>query len=474
MQEYDIGIFGMGVMGSNLALNIADHGFQAAVYNITPDLTQKMIEMHPHKNIKGFFDLSAFVASLARPRKILMMIPAGKPVDDVIESLSGLLEQGDCLIDGGNSYFKDTIRREHTLKRLGIHYFGMGVSGGETGARKGPALMPGGNKDAYEEIRPIVEAIAARAADGKSCCRYIGADGAGHYVKMVHNGIEYADMQLIAESYLLLKYLGKKTNEELSDIYRAWNEGELNSFLIRITADIFREREQEGFLIDKIVDSAGQKGTGRWTSVEALEEGVNTSIITAACNARVISNLLTERERYAKKIQAPVMPVPEDDFVEDVQRSLYTAKIIAYTQGFSLYRSAGKWYHWDLDLGGIASLFRGGCIIQARFLDKITEAYRKNPDLEALMEDSFFLEKINDNLQSLRRVVSLAASSGLPVPAMMNALAFIDASRSQSLGANLIQAQRDYFGAHTFCRVDREGTFHHEWQHHDGSVQHDG
>lgn len=470
MQGYDIGIYGMGVMGSNLALNIADHGFRVAVYNITPDLTQKIMELHPHKNIKGFFDPSAFVSSLERPRKILMMIPAGKPVDDVIESLSDLLEPGDCLIDGGNSYFKDTIRREQKLKGWGIYYFGMGVSGGENGARKGPALMPGGNKDAYEQIRPIVEAIAARAADGKPCCCYIGEDGSGHFVKMVHNGIEYADMQLIAESYLLLKYLGKKTNEELSDIYNGWNEGELKSFLIRITADIFRERDQNGFLVDKIVDSAGQKGTGRWTSAEALQEGVNTSIITAACNARIMSNLLTEREQYAKKIQAPEMPEPEDDFVEAVQHSLYTAKIIAYTQGFSLYRAAGKRYHWNLDLGKIAALFRSGCIIQANFLDKITEAYQKNPALEALMDDSFFLEKINCNLQSLRRVVALAVASGLPVPGMMNALAFIDASRSQALGANLIQAQRDYFGAHTFCRVDREGVFHHEWQHHDASA----
>lgn len=326
--------------------------------------------------------------------------------------------------------------------------------------------MPGGDRHAYQYIQPIVEAIAAKAADGKPCCHYIGPDGAGHYVKMVHNGIEYADMQLIAESYLLLKYLGKKTNEELASVYYDWNQGELKSFLIGITADIFCERENDDYLVDKIVDSAGQKGTGRWTSIEAMEEGVNTSIITAACNARIMSNLLAEREKYAKMIQPPAMPAADADFAETVRRSLYAAKIIAYTQGFSLYRSASERYHWQLDLGEIASLFRAGCIIQASFLHKITEAYQKNSSLASLLDDAFFLAKINQNLPSLRRVVSLAALSGLPVPGMMNALAFIDASRSRASGANLIQAQRDYFGAHTFQRIDQEGIFHHEWQHH--------
>lgn len=464
----DIGVYGMGVMGSNLALNIADHGFKVAGFNIDAELTRKVVTNHPHEKMKGFYELKEFIASLKKPRRVILMITAGKPVDSVIDSLLPVMEEGDVIIDAGNSFFKDTIRRFKYVEENGLHYFGMGVSGGEKGARRGPSLMPGGSYKLYESLRPILESIAAKASDGAPCCTFIGTDGAGHYVKMVHNGIEYADMQLIAESYLLIKNLGGKSNAELSEIYHTWNEGELKSFLIGITADIFAEKDDQGDgeLVDKIVDSAGQKGTGRWTSIQSLEQGVDTAMITAACNARVMSNLLKERAAFSKLIAAPASFRANGDITEDVRRSLYTAKIVAYAQGFALYRSAAKEFGWNLDLGNIASIFRAGCIIQAEFLDKITEAYRKNPQLENLMEDEFFLNKIKENLPSLRKVVAGAASAGVPVPAMMNALAYIDASRSTQLGANLIQAQRDYFGAHTYQRTDAEGTFHHTWHEH--------
>ncbi len=460
----NIGMIGMGVMGSNLALNMADQGFRVAAYNWTPDLTERVLKEHPHENLKGYFSLEDFIASLEKPRRIMMMIMAGDPVDSVIASLVPLLEKGDIVIDGGNSFFKDTRRRSSMLAEKGIHYFGIGVSGGEEGARRGPSLMPGGERAAYESIRPIFEAIAAKV-EGKPCCTYIGADGAGHYVKMVHNGIEYADMQLIAESYLLLKYIGGFSDDMLSKTYHAWNEGNLKSYLIEITGKIFQAKDEDGSpLVDKILDSAGQKGTGRWTSIAALEQGVDVSIITAACNARVMSNLLEERKEASKNFGHPSggQAVPED-FAELVRQSLYISKIMAYAQGFSLYRSASNLYGWSLDFGRIASIFRAGCIIRADFLGKITEAYQKNPSLPNLIQDSYFREKINKNADSLRKVLALAMQGGVPVPAMANALSYLDAFRSESVGANLIQAQRDFFGAHTFQRKDKEGVFHHIW-----------
>ena len=461
----DIGMVGMAVMGSNLALNMADHGFKVACYNYTPDLTKKLIKEHPHQNLKGFFDLKEFVNSLERPRKIMFMIMAGKPVDSMIESLTPLLDEGDIILDGGNSFFEDTRRRYDFLKNKGINYFGVGISGGESGARNGPCIMPGGDRSAYETVRPIYEAIAAKV-DDEPCCAYIGTDGAGHYVKMVHNGIEYADMQLIAESYLLLKYVGGLDNKQISDTFREWNKGELKSFLIGITADIFAESDETGGqIIDKIVDSAGQKGTGRWTSIQAMRQGVNTSIMTAACNARVMSNLLQERHKMSADLPMVVNKTDDENFVESVCRSLYVGKIAAYAQGFALYNSASIEFNWHLNFGEIAAIFRAGCIIQAEFLNKITEAYRKNPGLKNLMQDTFFFDKIKDNLKDLRKVTSLAIQYGVPVPALANAIEYIDAMRSQQLGANLIQAQRDYFGAHTFKRIDKEGIFHHEWQH---------
>ena len=465
MANMDIGMVGMAVMGSNLALNMADHGYQVACYNYTPDLTEKFVKEHPHENAHPFYDLKAFVASLKKPRKIMMMIMAGKPVDSMIEQLIPLLDKGDIIIDGGNSFFGDTMRRYDTCKAHGLNFFGTGISGGETGARRGPCIMPGGDKAAYASVQPIFEAIAAKA-EGAPCCTYIGESGAGHFVKMVHNGIEYADMQLIAESYLLLKYAGGFQNDEIAKIFRTWNEGELKSYLVGITADVLAEHDDlgGGFLVDKIVDSAGQKGTGRWTSIEAMKEGVNTSLITAACNARVMSNQSMLRQKMQQALPAANLAHKSGQaFIDDVEASLYTGKIAAYAQGFALYRAASAHYGWQLDYSRIASIFRGGCIIQAAFLEKITEAYEKTPDLENLMEDAFFLQRIQQNLPALRRTVAFGITCGLPIPALANAASYIDTTRSPLLGANLIQGLRDDFGAHTYQRTDREGAFHHDW-----------
>lgn len=466
MALHDIGVVGMAVMGSNLALNMADHGYDVSVYNYTPDLTEQFLKERPHDKITGYFELKDFLASLKRPRKIMLMIMAGAPVDSMLDQLLPLLDTGDIIIDGGNSYFGDTRRRYDRCKE-GIHFYGMGISGGETGARRGPAIMPGGNKETYPEIQPIYEAIAAKAADGKPCCTYIGEDGAGHYVKMVHNGIEYADMQLIAEAYLLLKHVGGYDNAAISKIFHEWNQGELKSFLIGIAADIFAEDDEAGGqVLDKIVDAAGQKGTGRWTSIESMKQGVDISMITAACNARVMSNA-PGRAKAQDVIAKPALTTQSGpDFVEAVRQSLYAAKIVAYAQGFSLYKSASETYDWHLDYGAIASIFRAGCIIQAEFLTKITEAYDKNPELDNLLFDDFFLAKINANQGALRQIIGLAIANGLPIPAFSASLQYLDAYSSPQVGANLIQALRDYFGAHTFQRVDKAGTFHHHWHEH--------
>ncbi len=465
---FDIGLIGLSVMGRSLALNMADHGFKTAVYNRSPEVTDQVMKEHPHENIAAFYNLAELVYSLKRPRKIFLMIQAGKPVDTVTDQLLPLLEEGDIIMDGGNSNFEDTNRRFARLEDLGIRYLGVGVSGGEEGARRGPSIMPGGSRDAYAEVSPILEAIAAKAM-GEPCCTYIGPAGAGHYVKMVHNGIEYADMQLIAEAYLLLKYAGEFTNEELAQTFEEWNKGELQSYLIEITADIFREKDDlaQGDLIDHILDSARQKGTGRWASIESLHQGVDISMITAACNARVMSNQLKQRETAASKIHEPAHEntvTDKKEFAETVRNALYAGKIIAYAQGFSLMRDASVQFNWNLDLGKIASIFRAGCIIQAAFLNDITEACTRNPELDNLILDEFFLDNINENQDSLRQVVSTAVLSGLPVPAFANAVSYLDEFSSAASGANLIQAQRDCFGAHTFERTDREGTFHHEWR----------
>lgn len=462
-----IGIIGLAVMGRSLALNMADHGFIVGGYNRSREVTETLIKEHPHKNFIPFYDLKELVESQERPRKFLIMVKAGKPVDMVIEQLIPLLDEGDMILDGGNSFFEDTRRREKSLKEKGIYYFGTGVSGGEMGARFGPSIMPGGEKEAYGHIAPILEAISAKA-QGEPCCAYMGPDGAGHYVKMVHNGIEYADMQLIAEAYLLLKYAGGFTNKELADIFAEWNEGELKSYLIGITAGIFREKDDfaDGELVDYILDSAGQKGTGRWTSLESLKQGVNVSMITAACNARIMSNRVAGRKEAKELIESPKQRLVSNkaDFQEKVRKGLYTAKIAAYAQGFDLLSHASSEYGWNLDYGKIASIFRAGCIIQAEFLDDITRAFEKNRELPNLMMDSFFRDKINMGQESLRDILGPGIQNGIPVPAMSQAVAYIDAFRGTPVGANLIQAQRDCFGAHTYERTDREGIFHHDWR----------
>lgn len=461
-----IGIIGLAVMGRSLALNMADHDYQVAGFNRSYEVTKQMMETWPHQNFHGYATLEEMVASLEKPRRIMMMIKAGKPVDSLLEQLLPLLEKGDIIMDGGNSFFEDTIRRESYLREKGIHYFGVGVSGGEDGARFGPSIMPGGDADAYFEIGPILETISAKAEDGKPCCMYIGPNGAGHYVKMVHNGIEYADMQMIAEAFLLLKYAGHMTNPEMAEVFEGWNQGALNSFLIKITGDILRERDDQsdGDLIDQIKDASQQKGTGRWTSIEALKQGVDISMITASGNARVMSN-------KESRVQAAAYFHDENAedrgcFVstEDIQAGLYAAKIIAYAQGFDLLKQASDAYQWDLDLGGIASIFRAGCIIQARFLNQITEAYDRNRQLNHLLQDPFFAKQVKESLPALRKIVIQAMRAGIPVPSLSNAVSYLDMYAARHAGANLIQAQRDYFGAHTFERTDCDGSFHHEWR----------
>lgn len=467
MNRTQIGVIGLAVMGRSLALNMADHGFKVGGYNRSRNVTDELVKAHPHENFVPFYDLEELVKSQERPRKFLIMVKAGKPVDMVIDQLLPLLEEGDMILDGGNSFFEDTRRREKELKEKGIYYFGTGVSGGEMGARFGPSIMPGGDKQAYDQIAPILEAIAAKA-QGEPCCTYIGPDGAGHYVKMVHNGIEYADMQLIAEAYLLLKYAGGFSNAELAETFETWNEGELKSYLIGITAGIFREKDDltDGELVDHILDSAGQKGTGRWTSLESLKQGVNVSMITAACNARIMSNRVAERKAAKDLFVAPEQSLTEDKaaFQEKVRRGLYTAKIAAYAQGFDLLSHAASEYGWDLDYGKIASIFRAGCIIQAEFLDDITKAFGKDKALSNLMLAPFFMDGINQGQESLRSIISQGIKNGIPVPAMSQAVAYIDAFRGMPVGANLIQAQRDCFGAHTYERTDRDGVFHHDWR----------
>lgn len=465
---YDIGIIGLAVMGRSLALNLADHGFYVAGYNRSRAVTEEMMARWPHENVTPFYHLEDMTASLKKPRCVMLMVKAGDAVDSVLRQLVPLLEPGDIILDGGNSFFQDTRRREGEMKEKGLFYFGVGVSGGENGARRGPSLMPGGDRTAYEtHVSPMLETIAARAADGSPCCAYMGPDGAGHYVKMVHNGIEYADMQLIAEAYLLLKYVGGLDNRTMAGYFAQWNGGELKSYLMEITANILREPDDlsPGELLDRIEDSAAQKGTGRWTSIEALRQGVDVSLITAAGAARVMSNRLEERTQAANLF--PTVPIRQrqdaDTFAEMVHRGLYAAKLTAYAQGFALLHTASEAYGWELDLGSIASIFRAGCIIQAVFLDDITAAFRSNPNLQNLVLAPRFLSEVTGRIPDLRAAVGAGVQSGVPVPALSAAVAWLDQFRGAPMGANLIQAQRDCFGAHTYRRTDREGVFHHEW-----------
>ncbi|BBH20214.1 6-phosphogluconate dehydrogenase, NADP(+)-dependent, decarboxylating [Paenibacillus baekrokdamisoli] len=467
MKKQQIGVVGLAVMGKNLALNIESKGFSVAVYNRSAEKTNELLAEAQGKNFVGTFNVEEFVQSLETPRKILIMVKAGQPTDDTINQLVPYLDQGDILIDGGNAYFPDTQRRNKDLQAQGFHFIGAGVSGGEEGALKGPAIMPGGQKDAYDLVEPILTAISAKV-NGDPCSTYIGEDGAGHYVKMVHNGIEYGDMQLIGEAYHLLKDVLNLSTSQLHDIFTEWNNGELDSYLIEITADIFKKTDPDTGkpMVDVILDSAGQKGTGKWTSQSALDLGVPLSIITESVFARFISAMKEERVAASKQLNGPAVSNYDGDakeFIEAVRKALYTSKIASYAQGFAQMRAASDAYNWNLNYGSIAMIFRGGCIIRARFLQNIKDAYDRNPALSNLFLDDYFSQIVDNYQEAWRKVIAIAVTRGIPVPAFASALAYYDSYRSERLPANLLQAQRDYFGAHTFQRLDKEGSFHFQW-----------
>ncbi|MGG3913516.1 NADP-dependent phosphogluconate dehydrogenase [Rossellomorea vietnamensis] len=463
----EIGVIGLAVMGKNLAWNIESRGYSVSVYNRSREKTEEMMNESKGKNVNPTYTIEEFVNSLESPRKILLMVKAGNPTDATIEQLKPYLEKGDILIDGGNTFFEDTRRRNQELSELGIHFIGTGVSGGEEGALTGPSIMPGGQKEAYDLVAPILKDIAAKV-DGDPCTTYIGPDGAGHYVKMVHNGIEYGDMQLIAESYFLMKNVLGLSAEELHEVFADWNEGELDSYLIEITADIFTKKDEETGkpMVDVILDKAGQKGTGKWTSQSALDLGVSLPIITESVFARFISAIKDERVKASKMLKGPdTKPFDGDKkaLVESIRKALYMSKICSYAQGFAQMRSASDEYKWDLEYGDIAMIFRGGCIIRAQFLQKIKEAYDRESNLTNLLLDPYFKEIVESYQYALREVISVAVQNGVPVPGFSAALSYYDSYRTETLPANLIQAQRDYFGAHTYERVDKEGIFHTEW-----------
>lgn len=466
MSKQQIGVIGMAVMGRNLALNIESRGFSVSIYNRSRDKTEEVIAEHSDKRLVPYYSIEDFVNSLEKPRRILIMVQAGKGTDAVIDELRPLLDKGDIIIDGGNAYFEDTIRRNKMLSDEGFNFIGTGVSGGEEGALKGPSIMPGGQKEAYELVAPILEKIAAKA-NGEPCVAYIGPDGAGHYVKMAHNGIEYGDMQLIAESYSVLKHVGGLTNDELSDVFSDWNKGELDSYLTEITADIFKYKDENGdYLVDKILDAAGNKGTGKWTSQSALDLGEPLSLITESVFARYISAIKDQRVAASKVLKGPSKEEFRGDkqaLIEKVRKALYMGKIISYAQGFAQLKAASEHYNWQLNYGEIAKIFRAGCIIRAQFLQKITDAYSENNNIDNLLLAPYFSKTVEVYQQSLRDVICLAVSQGIAVPTLSAAIAYYDSYRSAVLPANLIQAQRDYFGAHTYKRIDKEGVFHTDW-----------
>lgn len=471
MSKQQIGVVGMAVMGKNLALNIESRGYSVALFNRTGAKTTAVVEEHPDKNFKATYTIEEFVESIEKPRRILLMVKAGPATDATIQELLPHLDKGDILIDGGNTFFKDTMRRNEELANSGINFIGTGVSGGEEGALKGPSIMPGGQKEAYALVAPILEQISAKAEDGAPCVTYIGPNGAGHYVKMVHNGIEYGDMQLIAESYDLMKNILNLSVEEMADIFKEWNQGELDSYLIEITADILTRKDDEGTgkpVVDVILDAAGNKGTGKWTSQSALDLGVPLPLITESVFARYISAYKEERVQASKILSRTndfEFTGDKKELVEKIREALYFSKIMSYAQGFAQLRVASKEFDWDLPFGEIAKIWRAGCIIRARFLQKITDAYDKNSEIENLLLDDYFVEITKKYQQSVRDVVALAVQAGVPVPTFSSAIAYFDSYRAERLPANIIQAQRDYFGAHTYERVDKEGIFHYSWYH---------
>ncbi|MFM8357165.1 MAG: decarboxylating NADP(+)-dependent phosphogluconate dehydrogenase, partial [Verrucomicrobiota bacterium] len=468
----DIGLIGLAVMGQNLALNIADHGFRISVYNRTTEKTEKFVAENPNTpgGLVGAKTLEEFVASIAKPRKIIILVQAGKGTDAVIDSLVPLLDANDIVIDGGNALWTDTIRRERTLREKGLRFIGSGVSGGEEGARFGPSIMPGGSPSAWPFVKDIFQGISAKVDGGAPCCDWVGSGGSGHYVKMVHNGIEYGDMQLIGEAYHLMRDGLGMSADEMSAVFQEWNAGELDSFLIEITGRILAHRDEDGApLVDKILDAAGQKGTGKWTVIDSANLGQPVTLIAEAVFARCVSAMKEERVKAARKLKGPRPgltrardPVKRKALIDDIRSALYASKIVSYAQGYMLMKAAAREYGWTLNYGGIALMWRGGCIIRSRFLGRIKEAFDKQPKLANLLLDDYFRGEIKAAQKGWRNVVALAVRKGLPVPAFSTALAFYDSYRQANLPANLLQAQRDYFGAHTYERVDRErGQFFH-------------
>jgi 6-phosphogluconate dehydrogenase len=467
MAKQNIGVVGVGVMGRSLALNFESKGFSVSLYDVSEERIKEILDHNKDKRLVGTFSLEEFVHSLEKPRKIMLMVQAGQVTDQVIDSLIPLLDKKDILIDGGNTYYTDTIRRSQTAAEHGIHFIGTGVSGGEEGALKGPSIMPGGQKEAYELVKPMFEKIAAQV-NGEPCTTYIGPDGAGHYVKMVHNGIEYGDMQLICEAYSLLVNVLGLNAQELHSVFKEWNEGELDSYLIEITADIFTKVDKETGkpMVDVILDTAGQKGTGKWTSKSSLDLGVPLPVITESVFARFLSAMKEERVKASQILSGPEKKPftgNKQELIERIRQALYFSKVLSYAQGFSQLKSMSLEMNWNLQYGEIAKIFRGGCIIRAAFLQNITDAFARDANLDNLLLDPYFENISRKYQQALREVVALAVEYGIPVPGFSSAISYYDSYRSERLPANLLQAQRDYFGAHTYQRIDKEGVFHTNW-----------
>jgi 6-phosphogluconate dehydrogenase len=476
MAKADISVVGLAVMGENLILNMESKGFTVACFNRTVSKVDRFMEGRAKgKNIIGCHSIEELADALAKPRKVMLMVKAGEAVDAFIDKVLPHLEDGDIIIDGGNSHFPDTIRRTEYVESKGKLYIGTGVSGGEEGALKGPSIMPGGSPKAWESVKPIFQKIAAQTADGEPCCDWVGENGAGHFVKMVHNGIEYGDMQMICETYQMMRKGLGMTNDEMHQVFTEWDEGELDSYLIEITRDIMGYKDEDGnAVIDLILDTAGQKGTGKWTGIAALNLGQPLTLIGEAVFARCLSALKEQRVTASKVLTGPKPQFDGDKeaFINDLRQALYASKIISYTQGYQLMRAAAAEYGWNLNYGGIALMWRGGCIIRSAFLGKIKEAFDKNPELDNLLLDPFFKEAVEKVQAAWRNVVTTAVKMGIPMPAMSSALAFYDGYRSDRLPANLLQAQRDYFGAHTYERVDkpRGEFFHTNWTGHGGQT----
>ena len=468
MEKSNVAMVGLGVMGANLLLNLESRGFSGVGYDVNAETMQRFLAgPGAGKQVRGATDWADLAAKLETPRKIFVLVPAGKPVDSVLDELSQVLEKGDIIVECGNSFYQDTVRREKRMSEAGFHFTGMGVSGGEEGARLGPSMMPGGPEEGYRNLAPYLEKIAAQTEDGP-CVTYIGPGGAGHYVKMVHNGIEYGDMQLIAEAYDLLKRVGGLSNSELADVFGAWNESELESFLIEITGRVFQQKDPDtgGDILDLIVDSASMKGTGKWTVQDAMERGVAIPTITAAVDARLVSAIRDERLVASKKIGGNVNADPgmsREEWIDSVRAALYCAKTCSYAQGMALLSRASEEFGWNLPFGEIARIWKAGCIIRAKFLRSIQEAFARDAGLKNLLLDPFFSDAISTRLAAWRGVVSKGQLAGIPLPAMSASLAYYDAYRTERLPANLVQAQRDLFGAHTYERLDKEGSFHTQW-----------